>query len=128
MTSIVYDGTKIKVYGLLTEVCELCGETEEWRDSFWGELLGDQEIYEEYVYYLKTHDLREKVTCAGYTLIDLFIWQMGLSNLKMDTGKNTAACNKESMVLRAFRSMIEMKKNPDSFLKKMKENRGMDQM
>lgn len=128
MAGIVYDGSRVKVYEILVRLCEAAGENDEWRDTFWIELLGDEEIYCEFIYYLEHHELREKVRCEGYTLIDLFIWQMGLSNLKMDTGKNTGLCNKESMVLRAYRSMIEMKKNPESFIRRMKEGRGMDQM
>lgn len=128
MAGVIYDGTKLRVYMALQEVCLEAGETKQWRDEFWTELLEDEEVLEEFIYYLEYEDLREKLCCHGFSLIDLFVWQMGLANLRMDTGKNTAACNKESMVLRAFRAMIEMRKDPESFVKKMREDRGMDKM
>ena len=51
MAGIVYDGSRVKVYELLVRLCEAAGENDEWRDTFWIELLGDEEIYCEFIYY-----------------------------------------------------------------------------
>ena len=45
----------------------------------------------------------------------------------MDTGKNTADCNKEDMALRAFRMMADMQRNPEEYAKKLGDWKGMDQ-
>lgn len=127
MTGILYDATKVKVYELLAASCSRAGESDEWRDSFWLEVLQDGEVYEELVFYLRHHELRERLRAYGYTLIDLFIWEMGQANLRMDTGKNTGLCNKESMALRAYRAMLELKRDPERFLRRLREGRGMDQ-
>ena len=52
---------------------------------------------------------------------------MNRYNLIRDSGKNTAACNKDRMVLHAFRDMIEMKKEPAAYVKKLTMGKGMDQ-
>ena len=45
----------------------------------------------------------------------------------MDTGKNTAACNKEDMVLRSFMMMADMLRDPETYGKKLSDWKGMDQ-
>lgn len=126
MSGIVYDATKIKVYGALKQRCGYAGFLEEWGDELWEELLSDYGLYREVVYYLEHHSFLDEEKFYGYGLTDLFIWQMDRSNLFHDTGKNTAECNKETMALQAFRTMAEMKKNPEWYLKKINEGPGMD--
>ena len=87
----------------------------------------DSELTEDVVFNLEHHALMDKVHCEGYGLTDLYIWQMNRYNLIRDSGKNTAACNKDRMVLHAFRDMIEMKKEPAAYVKKLTMGKGMDQ-
>lgn len=126
MSGILYDARKIKAYEALMELCGLAGETQQWGNALWEELLCDKELMEEMVYYLEHHCFSGKVSCEGYTLIDLFVWEMDIYNLIADSGKNTASCNKETMVLRAFRTMTEMKKDPVHYRKRLSEGFGMD--
>jgi len=126
MAGILYDARHIKAYEALMELCGLAGESAEWGDALWKELLQDQELMEEMVYYLEHHCLNGKASVEGYTLIDLFVWEMDIYNLIADSGKNTASCNKETMVLRAFRAMTEMKKDPERYRKRLSEGFGMD--
>ena len=89
MSGILYDARKIKAYEALLELCELAGETQGWGDALWEELLHDEELMEEMVYYLEHHNLLGKASCEGYTLIDLFVWEMDIYNLiAVDTCRN----------------------------------------
>lgn len=128
MSGIVYDARKVKVYDGLQRLGRYAGMDEEWCAELWLELLSDTGLFKEFVYYLEHHSLLDEEKFCGYGLTDLFIWQMDLSNLFHDTGKNTAACNKETMVLKAFRTMADMKKNPEYYLKKINEGPGMDRI
>lgn len=123
---ILYDARKVKAYEGLLAVGEAAGLSEEWCDKLWAGVIGFEELYEELVYYLEHRSLTERVKCCGYSLIDLYVWQMNRYNIIGDSGKNTAACNKDRMVLKAFYDMLEMQKDPDSFVKKLTEGRGMD--
>lgn len=127
MTGILYDARRIKVYEGLMALGELACESRQWCDVLWEELVFDSELTEEFVFYLEHHYLMDKVHCEGYGLIDLYIWQMNQYNLVRESGKNTAACNKERMVLHAFRDMIDMKKEPAAYVKRLTMGRGMDQ-
>lgn len=126
MSGILYDARKIKAYEAMQELCRLAGETEEWGNGLWAELLTDSELLEEMIYYLEHHSFLGKASVEGYTLIDLFIWQMDIYNLIADSGKNTESCNKETMVLRAFWAMTEMKKDPAHYKKRLSDGFGMD--
>lgn len=128
MAGIIYDSTKIKVYENLKTLCRFAGETQEWCDALWMELLGDEELYREFLYYMKHNALDDKMSCCGYTMTDLFIWQMEQYNLLHDTGKNTERCQKVDMVLRAFATMAQMKKNPEEYVRRFEEGRGNDRI
>ncbi|MDO4333707.1 MAG: hypothetical protein Q4C58_13625 [Eubacteriales bacterium] len=128
MAGIIYDSSRIKAYENLKALCKFAGETQEWCDMLWQEIAPDTELYRELLYYMRNNSLADKVNCCGYTLTDLYVWQMDRYNLFHDTGKNTAQCRKVDMVLRAFDTMAQMKKNPETYLKRFEEGRGMDQL
>ena len=127
MAGILYDARRIKAYEGLMALGELACESRQRCDAIWEDLIFDLELIEELVFYLEHHYLMDKVHCAGYGLIDLYIWQMNQYNLIRESGKNTAACNKDKMVLHAFRDMIDMKKEPATYVKRLTMGRGMDQ-
>ena len=126
MAGVVYDSSRIKVYENLSALCNLAGESQEWCDRLWQELLTDGELYAALLYFMKHHMFSDRMNCRGYRLTDLFIWQMDRYNLLHDTGKNTAECRKMDMILRAFYSMAEMKKDPETFLRRLGDGRGQD--
>ncbi|MCM1182930.1 MAG: hypothetical protein NC337_06125 [Roseburia sp.] len=127
MAGIVYDARRVKVYEGLLALGALAGEPQEWCDALWADILSAPDLFEELVFYLEHHYLTEKVKCCGYSLIDLYVWQMNRYNLIGDSGKNTDACNKDRMVLKAFRDMVEMRRHPEEYLKKLTLGREMDQ-
>lgn len=128
MAGIVYDASKIKAYAVLDDLCNKAGETEALRDALWDSFLKDRELYQEFLYYAENHTIQGTLCVEGYTLLDLFVLEMDSFNLTHDTGKNTAFCNKEDMVLRAFLTMAGLKKEPDKYIKKFQQGFGMDKL
>lgn len=126
MAGILYDARRIKAYEGLIELGKIAGEPQEWCEKLWEEILVSPDLLEELVFYLEHHYLTERVKCCEYSLIDLFVWQMNKYNIIGDSGKNTDACNKDRMVLKAFHDMAEMRKDPEGYIKKLTEGRGMD--
>lgn len=123
---IVIDTTQIKIYEYLNSICEYANFGQEFTDNLWQELLLDSKLYEEFIYYLTNHTFKDELKVEGYSLSEIYIWQMGKVNLKNEIGKNTAECNKEAMVMLAFYTMVEMKKNPEKYLKKLSSGWGND--
>lgn len=124
---IIFDQSRLKVYDGLVRLGEYAGKSGEWCNMLWSELLVDRELYDAFVYYLEHHELAEFPKYEGYSLTDCYVWEIEKDNLRRDTSKNTAQCNKEEMVLHAFMTMAKMKRAPEQFIRKFQDGRGMDQ-
>ena len=116
------------MYEALLALGEYAGQEKEWTDGLWADLLTIPELYGEMVFYLENHGFKDAFRFRGYSLTDLYVWQMNRYNLFKDFGKNTSECNKETMVLRSFRTMIDFMRSPEEYLRRLGENRGMDRL
>lgn len=126
MGGIIYDARRVKAYEGLLTLGDIASLDEQWCQKLWDDMLEYPDMVDELMFYLDHHYITEKVTCEGYSLIDLYVWQLNMYNIIGDVGKNTDSCNKERMVLHAFRDMVNMRKDPEAFIKKMTDGRGMD--
>ena len=124
---ILFDQSRLKAYDGLMRLCEFAGKSGAWQQTLWSEFLTNRELYDAFVYYLENHGLPDEPKCGTYSLTDCYVWQTRQDNLRMDTGKNTASCNKEDMVLRAFMMMADMRRHPEDYVKKLGDWKGMDQ-
>lgn len=128
MSGILYDARRIKAYEGIRELGAYAGKDEGFISGLWEALVFEESMMKEFMYYLDHHTLLDEVICEGYTLADLYVWQMKQYNLFQDVGKNTADCNKEAMVLDAFDMMLHLKKEPEVYKKRLKEDEGMDRI
>lgn len=128
MNGIVYDARRIRAYEGFLALGDYAGRDKEWLDKLWKDLVMNEGLMVEFMYYLDHHTMKDEVKCCGYALTDLYVWQMNRYNLIRDIGKNTTCCNKEAMVLGAFRTMIDMQRDPDTYLRRFTQGRGMDQL
>ncbi len=125
--SIIISTSKLKACEGLYSLCEYAGLSTEFGDSLWTEILLDPEMYEEFVFYLENHTFKDSLKIKGYALSDLYVWQMDKYNLIRELGKNPVTCNKETMVMNAFKTLADMKKDPDVYVKRIESGRGLDQ-
>lgn len=114
------------VFEDLKYLCEFTGKPEGFLDRLWEKLLTNSALYEEFLFYIDNHCLNDKITVEGYSLSDLYVYMLGHNNLINDTGKDTAAHNKESMVLDCFMGMAKLIENPAEFVMRLEEGEGMD--
>ncbi len=128
MNGIIYDARRIKAYEGLMALGEYAGRDAGWLGRLWEEILADDALMKEFMYYLDYHGFLDELKCEGYALTDLYVWQMNRYNLVRDIGKNTECCNKEAMVLNAFYTMILMEKNPAVYVRRLTSGEGMDQL
>lgn len=114
MQPIIIASEKLKLYKELCRLCEFVGYTDEWRDRFWEDLLQEEEIYKEFLYYMEHQDFLDEYKVEGMSVLDIFVWQMRKFNLRLDRGKNGEECDKMAMLLETFRYMIDMKRKEES--------------
>ena len=124
--SIIISTSKLKACEGFYELIEYAGLSKDFGDNLWTELLLDPSIYDEFVFYLTNHTFKDAVKIAGYSLSDLYVWQMDKYNLIREIGKNPTTCNKETLVMNAFQTLVDMKKNPDIYVKRIESGRGLD--
>lgn len=128
MNTIIYDARRIRAYERIQELGRYTGRDAEFIEKLWKALVSDGALMKEFVYYLDNHTLLDELKCRGYGLTDLYVWLLERYNLMQDYGKNTAACNKEAMVLDTFWMMAQMQKDPDTYIKRLNGGLGMDWM
>lgn len=128
MAGFIYDSSKIKAFADLQALCNYAGESEEWGDGLWKEMMQNEDLYREFLYYVKYDALNDNMECCGYTLSDIYAWQMGKYGQARDFGKNTFDCRRVAMVLHAFEMMAKMKKDPDTYRKRFGEGGDMEQI
>lgn len=126
--SIVIATSKIKACEFLYELCEYCGYEKEWVDALWIEIVENDDLYKELVYYFENHTFLDELKVKGYSLSDLYVFQMSKYNLIREIGKNPVECNKERMVMNSFRMMIDMIKNPETYVQRIEEGKGNDKL
>ncbi|MGN0346082.1 MAG: hypothetical protein ACI4DU_02235 [Lachnospiraceae bacterium] len=123
---IIYDARRLKAYEALNCLCDLTGKNETFQNKLWEGLLSNEALMAEFMYYLDHHRLLDEYKSHGYSLTDLYVWQLDKYNLIRDIGKNTAACNKETIVLNAFEAMLDLENNPETYIKHMTDGRSQD--
>lgn len=128
MANIILCTGKLKVYEDLKYLCEYAGKSTEFLNALWDAMNNNETLYDEFAYYIDNHSLKDQMSVEGYSLTDLYIHMIENYNLLNDTGKNTILCNKEAMVLEAFMGMCKLLENPESYIKKLQEGRGMDKL
>ncbi|MBO5238665.1 MAG: hypothetical protein J6B50_07820 [Lachnospiraceae bacterium] len=126
MSTIIYDARLIKTYEAFLGLCEYTNKEESFIEILWQGLIEDSELMKEFMYYLDNHALLDQIRFEGYGLTDLYFWKMREYNYYSDWGKNTEECNKESLVLETFYAMVDMKKNPEEYRKRLGTDEGMD--
>lgn len=126
--AILYDARKIRIFEALFTLCDYTHKSEEWANKFWWDLLQCEDIYKEFVYYLDHHDFLDAYKIQGYSIIDMFIYEMNRYNLINDSNKNDKRCDKIDMVLYAFYHMLQMRKDPEEYSKKLQSDQGMDKL
>jgi len=126
--NIVIATSKIKACRFLYDLCDFCGYEVSWTDELWGEIIVNDSLYEELVYYFENHTFRDDLKVSGYSLSDLYVFQMSKYNLIREIGKNPVECNKERMVMNSFRMMADMIKDPETYVRRIEEGKGNDKL
>ncbi len=126
MSYIIYDSRLIKTLECLKDLAAFAGKDDNFVDKLWSGLSENAELMNEFIYYLENHTFKDKYKIHGYGLTDLYFFNMRNFEIKQDLGKDYGAGNKESLALDTFMMMIEMKSDPDRYLKWLDQGPGMD--
>lgn len=125
MSAIIYDARRIKAFERLQELGQYTGKTKKEIDTLWMELVMDGALMKEFAYYLDHHCILGELQCEGYGLTDLYMWLLRQYTIRQDYGKTDDTCSKEALVLDSFSLMVEMRKDPEKYVKLLNDGFGM---
>lgn len=126
--SLIIAGEKIRLFTFLADMCDYIGYTEAWRDSFWEDILKNEYIYQEFLYWADHQDFLLKCKVGGNTIIDILVWEMRKYNVRTDRGKNGKDCDKQAMIMEAFREMLDSYSDGAKLEWSMEMRNGMDEI
>lgn len=107
-------------------LCQCAGEDDTFADKFKMDLFASPGVYSEYVYYMFYQKFACNYKVAGVTLVDIMIWQIDHFKANLDMGQYDMRENGDKMLLMAFRTMLDMEKDPMPFLDRMAKESGSD--
>lgn len=107
-------------------LCAGAGEDGAFAAAFFEKLKGDEEIYEEFCYYIVHENFACKAKVAGIGVVDVLIWQMDHFKARLDQDNTGTRENRERMVLLAFDTLMDMRKNPDKYIARITGETGTD--
>ncbi|MBO5474353.1 MAG: hypothetical protein J6A08_11320 [Lachnospiraceae bacterium] len=115
-----------KAYEWAKALCRYAGEDEEFLKKFWNMLVQSEGIYQEFLYYMEHQNFSCAYKVAGYSLIDIMIWQMDHFKAQLDRDRSAMKSNGDRMLLMAFDTMLKMEKDPEYYVNLMLNETGTD--
>ena len=115
-----------KLLYFISELCRYAGEDKAFEEDFRLRLTADEEIYQEFVYYMEHGNFACKAKVEGYTVVDIMIWQMDHFKAWLDRDTVETRQNGDCMLLLAFDTLLKMRKNPEPYIQKMQGETGTD--
>lgn len=115
-----------KLLYFISELCRYAGEDNAFEEDFRSRLTADEEIYEEFVYYMENGNFACKAKVEGYTVVDIMVWQMDHFKAWLDRDTAGTKQNGDRMLLLAFDTLLKMRKDPEPYICKMQGETGTD--
>ncbi|MBQ6807020.1 MAG: hypothetical protein IJO97_06280 [Lachnospiraceae bacterium] len=107
-------------------LCYYAKEDEEFFEQFWCALQNSPQIYLEFIHYLQYQNFLCQYKIAGYSVVDIMVWQMDHFKAEMDRGQDDMRQNGDKMLLMAFDTMLKMENQPEKYVQLMQTETGTD--
>ncbi len=102
------------------------GESEGYAETLWQGIRQSPGLLQELAYYHDYGKFLCRYEVAGYTLVDVLVWQVDHFKLYMDRPEEMNRYRQPRLLLEAFDTMLQMEKEPGRFLEKMRCETGQD--
>ena len=104
-----------KIKAVIDEMSEKAGLSEEFSDSFFSSIIDDEEVLNEFITYVKTGEFLSEISVAGYTIIDIMVFQIDRFKAFLDRDTNNTKYNECHMIFLAFDTFMKMKQNCEKY-------------
>lgn len=110
----------------IKRLCQYGMEDEAFYQNFIKELTPHEDIIKELAYYMTHGDFLGEASVAGYSVMDILVWQIDHFKSHMDRGEYDMENNPDRMVLMAFYTLLKMKQNPTDIKLAIQSETGTD--
>ena len=117
---------KAKAYAWAKALCYYAGENESFLENFFAMPTASEGVSREFLYYLEHQDFLCAYKVAGYSLIDIMVWQMDHFKAQLDRDRTEMKSNGDKMLLEAFHTMLLMEQDPEYYVNLMQSETGTD--
>ena len=117
---------KARAYAWARALCYYAGENESFLERFFAMLTASEGVSKEFLYYLEHQDFLCAHKVAGYSLIDIMVWQMDHFKAQLDRDRTEMKSNGDKMLLEAFHTMLLMEQDSEYYVNLMQSETGTD--
>lgn len=107
-------------------LAECAGQTDSQAQDFVAGLERSPQIQEELCYYYEHQDFLCSYRVAGYTIVDILVWQVDHFKAFLDRPDEMNRYRQDRLVWSAFYTMLEMQDHPENYQRKLQEETGTD--
>lgn len=111
---------------VVRELGARAGKSEAETEQLLRALAEDEEARREFVYYLENQNFLGEYKVAGYSVVDLLVWQMDHFRAHMDRPSGSNRYQHYSLIFDTFLTFYKMKQNPREYVDKISRESGTD--
>ena len=121
--------TKEQLWEWVKALGSCAGKTDEgFLRNIWEGLQREEDICEEFLYYIQRGELLGQCSVEGCTLADILIFQIDHFRAFLDRDDAKIDAGGPQMVLMAFDTMLKMKRQPGKYAARMRGETGTDKI
>lgn len=114
----------LKIY--VAELSLKAGEDSAYAEELWERIRASEGVLQELAYYHDYGNFLCRYKVAGCTLADILVWQVDHFKAYLDRPLEMNRYRKEKLLLTAFDILLQMEKNSEPWLEKMRSETGTD--
>ena len=114
------------LYNFILNLAEKAGKDEAFGEDLWSRMLRSEGVLKELAYYHDTGSFWDGYEVAGFHLTDIIVWQVDHFKAYMDRHDEMNRYRTERLFVESLDIMLQMEKDPDPFIRKMREESGTD--
>lgn len=114
------------LHNFILSLAEKAGKDEVFGEDLWSRMLRSEGVLKELAYYHDTGSFWDGYEVAGFHLTDIIVWQVDHFKAYMDRHDEMNRYRTERLFVESLDIMLQMEKDPDPFIRKMREESGTD--
>lgn len=116
----------VRVEQMVRQLGQSAGRSPQETDELWQALDGEEDILEEFLYYVQHGTFQGKLCIGEYSAVDILIWQMDHFRAHMDRTSGANRYQPDHLLFDTLMTLVRMKQNPQPYIEKLRSETGTD--